>query len=243
MQKNVIFVIFITKALESSWVDIRDCESMETSLVHLWTRRWNLTHLTCNPLQSDARETLFFSGCEQTPLCESPLTWVVYVTAIYVSQSEAGGISDHQGHPQSPGTRGRCLNPVQLSLISLGAAGFGFLHQEAMSCWWQEGQGEKYPCEITFVLHFMQEIGQQHREFSSFVMQCKLVRKGLIATPMNVAISDKKLYCFFSLNVIRVHSSYALRICCCKSQGWKLCQPGLLNSSMAQWTNGRTKTQ
>lgn len=38
---------------------------------------------------------------------------------------------------------------------------------------------------------------QQHRGFSSFVMQCKLVRKGLIATPTYVAISDKKTLLFF----------------------------------------------
>lgn len=113
------------------------------------------THFISYPVQSDACETLLFSVHEQIPLCESPLTWVVYIAAIYVFQSEPGGISNHQGHPQSPGTRGRCLNPVQLSLISLGAAGFGFLHQEAMSCWWQERQEEKYPCEIAFVWHFM----------------------------------------------------------------------------------------
>lgn len=84
-------------------------------------------------------------------------------------QGEAGGTASHQGHPQSPERQGRRVNPVQLLLVSL-AAGFGFLHQDPMLCWCQEGQGEKYPCEVSFVWHFIQKTGQQHRDFATLIM-------------------------------------------------------------------------
>jgi len=61
----------------------------------------------------------------------------------------------------------------------------------------QDGQGEKYPSEIPFIWLLIQEIVQQLREYTTLIMQCKMDGKVLTATPINLAVSEKKLHCFF----------------------------------------------